>query len=59
MDANNLMFDGEEINLVKIKERHKKIQYIPYSVGKHDFMVFDVSYRLFNRTNAGITNGRS
>lgn len=44
MDANILMFEGEKINLELIKERHKKIRYVPYSMGKNDFMVLNISY---------------
>ena len=59
MDTNNLMFEGEKIDLKLIKERHKNYDMFPTPWGKHDFMVLNVSYRLSNRTNASITNGRS
>lgn len=59
MNTDILMFEGEKIDLKLIKERHKKIRYVPYSMGKNDFMVLNISYRLFNGTNASITNGRS
>ena len=59
MNTDILMFEGEKIDLKLIKERHKKYDMFPTPWGKNDFMVLNISYRLFNGTNASITNGRS
>ena len=44
MDANNLMFDGEKINLAKIKERHKKYNMFPTPWG--NMTLWYLTYRI-------------